>query len=101
MPQYFTTCLKKSLAVSAAVTSVGAGMNVPYLENLSTTTMMLPDPSDFGKQVMKSIEMLSQGPFGIGKGSNKPLGWCCSILSCWQTKQVCTYASTSSAIRGQ
>lgn len=31
-----------------------AGMKLAYLDNLSTTTIIVPYPSDSGKQVMKS-----------------------------------------------
>ena len=80
-PQYFTTCLKKSLVASSAVQSAGTGMKVAYLENMSTITMMLPHPSDLGRQVIKSMEILSYGFFGAGRGSRRPAGHCCSILS--------------------
>lgn len=46
--------------------SVGAAMNVAYLENLSTTTMIDPNTSTLGKAEIKSMEMLSQGLPGIG-----------------------------------
>jgi hypothetical protein len=81
-PQYFTTFLKNNLAASSAVQSLVAGMNVPYFENRSTTTMIDPNPSDLGKALMKSIVMESHGRSGTGKGSNKPAGDLVSTLSC-------------------
>lgn len=66
------TFFRKSFAASSAVQSVGAAMNVAYLENLSTTTMIDPNPSTLGKAEIKSMEMLSQGLPGIGRGSNRP-----------------------------
>lgn len=46
--------------------SVGAAINVAYLENLSTTTLIDSNPSTLGKAEIKSMEMLSQGLPGIG-----------------------------------
>lgn len=65
-------------------------MKVAYLENLSTTTMIDPYPSDLGKQVMKSIETLSHGLSGIGKGSYERLQVVSAplCLSCWHTRPV-------------
>ena len=40
-PQYFTTFLKKMKVVSSAKHCFGIGINVAYLENLSTTTNIL------------------------------------------------------------
>jgi hypothetical protein len=34
-----------------------------------------------GKLVMKSIEMLFQGAWGIGRGYNDPYGKCCGVLA--------------------
>ena len=95
------TFFRKSFAASSAVQSVGAAMNVAYLENLSTTTMIDPNPSTLGKAEIKSMEMLSQGLPGIGRGSDRPACFWWSTLSCWQTRQVLTYSSTSSLIWGQ
>ncbi|KAE8673143.1 Transmembrane 9 superfamily member 4 [Hibiscus syriacus] len=44
-PQYFTTCFRKSRAASSAGHTLDAGIKVPYLENLSITTMMLENSS--------------------------------------------------------
>ena len=52
--------------------SRGAGMNEPYLEKRSTTSITEPQPSNLGWADMKSIETLSHGLSGIGKGSNNP-----------------------------
>ncbi|GJV32321.1 hypothetical protein Tco_1392721 [Tanacetum coccineum] len=58
--------LEEELGVSSAVTSGGAAIKVPYFKNRSTTTIILPLPSEFGKHVIKSMETLSHGPLGIG-----------------------------------
>ena len=54
-------------------------MNVAYLENLSTTTMIDPNPSTLGKAEIKSMEMLSQGLPGIGL-VGVPTGQACLFL---------------------
>ncbi|GJR79850.1 hypothetical protein Tco_0150635 [Tanacetum coccineum] len=41
--------LEEELGVSSAVTSGGAAIKVPYFKNRSTTTIILPHPSEFGK----------------------------------------------------
>ena len=43
-----------------------AGINVAYFENLSITTMIVPRPSDFGKEVMKFMVTLSHRNFASG-----------------------------------
>lgn len=50
-----------------------AAMKVADLENLSTTTMIDLYPSDLSKQVMKSIQTLSHGLSGVGKGPSERL----------------------------
>ena len=69
-----------------------AAIKVADLENLSSTTMIDPYPSDLGKQVMKSIQTLSHGLSGVGKAVKDLLyiGCFCSTLSCWHTRQVLT-----------
>ncbi|PKU87169.1 hypothetical protein MA16_Dca006578 [Dendrobium catenatum] len=75
-PHSFPTLCRKSLAAYFVVQFVGIDMKVAYLLNLSTTTYMLPYPSDFGRQEMKSKIMFSHGRCGMGSGSNNPPG-------CW------------------
>lgn len=93
--------LRNNLMASLALNLVGMGMKTPYLLNWSTTTMILPHPSDFGKQTIKSMEMLSYGFFGVGRGWRSPGVRSCSTLSYWHTRQVFTYNSMSSRIWGQ
>ena len=50
-PQYFTKFLKNNCAASLAVQPAVAGMKVAYLKNLTTTTIIVPNPFDFGKEV--------------------------------------------------
>ena len=66
----FTTWLKNSLVASSAGHASGAGINTEYLENLSTITKIDLKSQTFGNLVMKSMEMLSQGFFGMGRGCN-------------------------------
>ena len=73
-PHNFTMCLKNRRDVSSALQSIGAAMNVAYLLYRSTTTMMLPHPSDLGSDVMKSMETLSHGLVASGSGFNNPAG---------------------------
>ena len=40
----------------------------------STTTIMVSFPLDSGSSVIKSTLMVSQGPLGIGRGCNSPVG---------------------------
>ena len=88
--QYFTTCFRNSGAATSTGHLAGAGMKMPYFENRSTTTIIMLHPSDLGKPMMKSMEMLSQGRSGIDSGSSNPVGTLCSVLSCWHTRQVFT-----------
>ncbi|KAK9177882.1 hypothetical protein WN943_027072 [Citrus x changshan-huyou] len=64
--QSFTMCLTNRRAASSTLQSTGAAMNVAYLLYRSTTTMMLPQPSDLGSDVMKSMETLSHGLVASG-----------------------------------
>ncbi len=63
--------MKNNLLVSWAVASSFVGMKCAILLNRSTTTMMASNPLDGGKLTMKSMDTLSHGPSGIGKGCNK------------------------------
>lgn len=58
-PQYFATLLKTILEAYFVVRPTVLGMNLAYFENLSTTTMIVPHPSDIVEQVIKSIVLLS------------------------------------------
>jgi hypothetical protein len=64
----------KISATFLAVYGCFKGIKWPYLDNLSTTTNIASYPLDFGRPVMKSIEMSSQILSGIGKGCNRPIG---------------------------
>jgi len=48
-------------------------MKCAILLNRSTTTIMASNPLNGGKLTMKSMDTLSHGPSGIGKGCNKPV----------------------------
>ncbi len=87
---------KNNLPVSWAVASSLVGMKCAILLNQSTTTMMASNPLDGGKFTMKSMDTLSHGPSGIGKGCNKPACFLLRVQFCWQVKQVFTYSSTHS-----
>jgi hypothetical protein len=50
---------------------------------------------------MKSMDTLSHGPSGIGKGCNKPTWFLLNVRFCWQVKQVFAYFSTLSFKLGQ
>lgn len=52
MPQYFTTFLTKRWAVSSVEQVAEAGMNIAYVENLSTTIKMLQYSPKPGKLVL-------------------------------------------------
>ncbi len=56
--------------VSWAVPSSFVGIKCAILQNQST--MMALKPLDGGKLTIKSMDKLSHGPSGIGKGCNKP-----------------------------
>ena len=66
------TQFTKAVAVSTAEGIEGNGMKCPILVHLSMTTRMQVKPSDFGRSVMKSMEMEDQGLLLIGKGCKKP-----------------------------
>ncbi|KAL5824840.1 hypothetical protein ACOSQ3_020903 [Xanthoceras sorbifolium] len=84
--QYFTTSLRNNRAACFAVQFIGAAMKVAYFQKQSTTTMIDPQPSDFGKAEMKSMMVFSHGLSEMGNGSSNPPGDCCSFLSCWHTR---------------
>ena len=50
------------------------GMNSTSLENRSTTTRTLSNPSDLGRSVIKSVDISFQGPGGVSSGFNFPGG---------------------------
>jgi hypothetical protein len=76
-------------------------MKCVILLNRSTTTMMASNPLDGGKLTMKSMDTLSHGPLGIGKGCNKPVYFLLRAQFCWQVKQVFTYSLALSFKLGQ
>jgi hypothetical protein len=57
-------------------------MKCAILLNRSTTTMMASNPLEGGKFTMKSIDTLSHGPSGIGKGCNEPACFLLSVRFC-------------------
>jgi hypothetical protein len=63
-------CVNNNLPVSWVVALSLVGMKCAILLNRSTTTMMASKPFDGGKLTMKSMDTLSHGPSGIGKGCN-------------------------------
>ncbi|PKI59748.1 hypothetical protein CRG98_019851 [Punica granatum] len=97
--QCFTTCFMKSLATSSAEQSSIVGMNLAYLENLSTMTMRVRHPSNLGNLTIKSMETLPHGRSRTGRGSRNPADdfYCC--LSCWHIRLVYKYASRSRTFR--
>lgn len=95
MPQNFSTLLRNNWAAVSAEQWHGGAVKMPYFENLSTTTIIDPQPSNSGNAEMKSIEAISYGRFGIGRVSKRPPLFFFSILSCWQTRQDFTYSSIS------
>ena len=85
-PHSFMTFFMNSLASISVMHSVGVGMNVTYLENLSTTTIIDAYPSTFRNPKIKSMEMLSHDFMGIWRGCSKLVNLRLSILPCWHTK---------------
>jgi len=67
-PQDFPTCFKNKWAVVSALQRAGAGIQVAYLENLSTTTNMFPRSATFGRPERKESETLCHGREGMGRG---------------------------------
>ncbi len=58
---------KKNVVVSNVVAVVLVVPNLANFENLSTTTKITSFFSHKGKHIINSIEILSNGPFRIGK----------------------------------
>lgn len=68
---------KNSLAVFGAVVVVSVGIRCTIFDSRSTTTRMASCPFLVsGSCVMKSMEIISQGRFGMGSGCNRPGGSC-------------------------
>lgn len=68
-------------------------MNVAYLENRSTTTRIDPYSPTLGNPEIQSMETLSQGLWGTGKGSNSPIGLSRSMLvneACLEHRHACS-----------
>ena len=61
-------CVMNNYATFAALNGCPKAMKWAYLVNLSTTTNMTFIPWDFGKPVMKSIEIEFHALSGIGRG---------------------------------
>ena len=80
-PQYFTRFLKNNLASFFAVQTAVVAMKVAYFENFSTTTMIVPNSSDFSKEVMKSKVRLSRRHFSTSNGSSNPSGSPCLVVT--------------------
>ena len=62
----------KNLATEAAVKGWRRGIKCENLENLSTTTKIALNESDYGNPSMKSIEITSQEADGTGSGCKRP-----------------------------
>lgn len=77
------------------------GIHIEYFVNLQITTKRALNPSDSGKSVMKSIEMISNGWDGIGMDCNRPNGACRLGFAFWHMSHVATYALIARDIRGQ
>ncbi len=75
----------------------------PYqnLVNRSITTQITLYPEDKGKPSMKSIEMLSQGRTGIGRGWSNPAGETFSYFTLWHVSHSRISRLTSAFIPGQ
>ena len=71
-PWCFHTWHKYSFVVLRTDMVLVQGMNSTSLENQSTTTRMLSNPSDSGRYVMKSTDMSFQGPGGVLSSFNFP-----------------------------
>jgi hypothetical protein len=63
-----THMLKNSVIISIVVTVVLIVPNLANFKNLSTITKIISFSSHKGKHVIKSIDILSNGPFKISKG---------------------------------
>ncbi len=58
------------------------GNEVCHLAKSITTTTMASNPFEGGKLTMKSMDTLSHGPLGIGKGCNKPACFMLMVRFC-------------------
>ena len=96
-----TRCLKKKSAVNSAEDCLVVGMKVAYFENRSMISKMASRSPTFWRCVIQSMDTLSHGLVGTGKGSRSPATFAFSILSCWQMRHVFVYCMTSSLILGQ
>lgn len=61
MLNHFTICFMNGLSVSIVVKFDNAPLNVAYLEKWSITTIIVPQPLDFDRVRMKSIEAFLNG----------------------------------------
>jgi hypothetical protein len=59
-----------------------SGIKCAYFKNLSTTTNMVLNPSDFGSPSIKSVEMSCHAPLGTCKGCSSPVVCVLSCLTC-------------------
>ena len=68
------TCITNSIARSSEVQWMVVGMNMPFLEreSWSTITRIESQPEDVGRVSMKSLEMEFHGHLGIGSCFSKP-----------------------------
>jgi hypothetical protein len=72
------------------------GNEVCHLAKPTHRTMIASNPLDGGKLTMKSMDILSHGPSGMGNGCNNLTCFLLSTRFCWQVKQVFTYSFASS-----
>jgi hypothetical protein len=68
IPLCWTHMSINNFGILIAMVFVYVDTNLTNLKNLSTTTKIAFIPSHSRRHVIKSIEMLSNGPKGIGKG---------------------------------
>ena len=96
MSHNLTTCQKNNCAVGSAEHDLWVGINVADLENLSMMTKMDFISPTLGRCVMMFRETLFHGRDGTRRGSSSPTILFCSILSCWQIRQVIVNCIASS-----
>ena len=82
MPWSYTSTQTKAATTVTAIKGCLSPIKCAYLLNLSTTTKMVSQPSDFDNPSMKSKDISSQTCCGIGRGCNMPLGDKVEYLFC-------------------
>lgn len=72
MSQNLTTWVKNNWAATSAGQYHGVAIKIPYLENLSTTTIIEPHSSIVGNAIMKSIRSFSTDNLGLEEALGGP-----------------------------